>query len=199
MGIVWEEYEDLRDGCCYLVVADVEPDSPSAREQLQTGSVLQTLNGTPVSHMSFEELPHWLSQCRPLHLGFSAPLEEASTTAATPAAEARSHRMLSPRRQSRIAQQPASPALGRNAFSARAWAPSENVLSKGRANSNVGLESPAARHACSAVAASMEGLGTSASSCESLAGAVAALESRQPLSHRALQHVPRPPPTRRPP
>lgn len=196
MGIVWEEYEDIRDGCCYLVVADVVPGSPSAEMQLQTGSVLQTLNGTPVSQMQLEELPHWLSRCRPLHLGFSAPVEEASTTATAADEEASAYRMLSPRRQSRGAQHPAAPADGRNAFSARTWVPCENILPKNPISSNVGLDSLAAQRACSAVAASMEG--TSASSCGVQTGAVGGLEARRPLGPRAVQHVPRPPPARRP-
>ncbi len=74
MGIVWEEDEDMRDGCGYLVVADVVPTSPAAELRLSVGSVLQTLNGTPVAHMAFEELPHGISTCRPLQLGLSAPV-----------------------------------------------------------------------------------------------------------------------------
>ena len=172
MGIVWEEYEDMRDGCCYLVVADVVPGSPSDEMQLQVGSVLQSMNGTPVSHMPFEELPHWLSRCRPLQLGFSAPVEEASTSTAPSDGDARSHRMLSPRRQSRGAQQPASPGHNRNAFSARARAPCENILSRGHPNSN-GLDSLAATRACSAVATPMDGVGALAF-CGSGSGAAVA-------------------------
>jgi hypothetical protein len=195
MGIVWEEYEDMRDGCCYLVVADVVPNSPSDEMQLRVGSVLQTMNGTPVAHMPFEELPHWLSRCRPLQLGFSAPVEEAGDATTPSDEDARSHRMLSPRRQSRGAPQPGSPGRSRNAFSARAWAPCENVLSRGHPNSNVGLDSVAATRACSAVAASMGGVGALTSSvvCGSSSGAAAEVEAAW-----AVQHVPRPPAARRP-
>jgi hypothetical protein len=224
MGIVWEEYEDMRDGCGYLVVADVVPNSPAAELRLSVGSVLQTLNGTPVAHMPFEDLPHWISTCRPLQLGFSAPVEEGGSAAAASGSAAaaetsdRSHRMLSPRRQSRgnahgngnsgtmhhhhhhQQQQPMPPANGgRNAFSARTWGASENVLSRGSGGG--GLDSLAAARACSAVTASasrldgVAGCGGASAAAAATASAAGECEqmARQPLSPRAVQHIPRPP------
>lgn len=182
MGIAWEEYEDTRDGCGYLVVADIVPDSAAAELRLRVGSVLQTLNGMAVSQLPWEDLPHWLSQCRPLQLGFSAPVEEGSAGAAEVSGS--SPRMLSPRRQSRETYATPQPRgvvqpLERNAFSARARAPTEQVKS-------VGLDSSAVTRACVAAAAAPEGAALH------VEGYTREFSPRRPMSP-IVQHVPRPP------
>ena len=185
MGIAWEEYEDMRDGCAYLVVADVVPGSAASELRLSVGSVLQTLNGMQVSQLPWEDLPQWLSQCRPLQLGFSAPVEEGAVGAGAAEVSGSSPRMLSPRRQSRETYatpgQPAAlqPAPERNAFSARAWAPTEQVVN------SVGLDSPAAARACVAVAAG-------APERSGAEGYTQEFAPRRPMSP-LVQHVPRPP------
>ena len=163
MGIAWEEYEDMRDGCGYLVVADVAPGSAAAALRLRSGSVLQTLNNMPITQLPFEELPRWLSECRPLQLGFSAPVEESAAapaaalddgacgaaTVATPSAG----RLLSPRTQQRLAlgtPQPPKAAEPRRAFSARAVV--QPVVQPMH-----GVGSPSAERACVAVAAAPTG------------------------------------------
>ena len=70
MGIVFEEYEDVRDGSFYLICADVLPDSQAAHLQLSPGSVLQAIEGVSIQEMS-PELAHDFLTLRPVHLNFS--------------------------------------------------------------------------------------------------------------------------------
>ena len=212
--------------------------------------MLQTLNGTPVAHMPFEDLPHCLTtcalsaalsrvcfsvslaplsplshsppltclsvglsappllpsgRCRPLHLGFSAPVEDDDSAAAAPPSanthrdRESTHRMLSPRRQTARDRerhrevQSDRESSHRNAFSARA-APRENILSRPHTVHAHRERQRETERACSAVEAAMEVAvahereGDREGDREGEGGSQGEL--------LIVQHVPRPPPRR---
>lgn len=73
LGIMFEEYEDVRDGCAYLVCAGVVAGSQAAALPCppQAGAVLLSIDGTAPEAMAPETLKEAL-QKRPLHLVFTA-------------------------------------------------------------------------------------------------------------------------------
>jgi hypothetical protein len=83
LGIVFEEYEDVRDGRCYLVCSDLVPESQAESMGLVRGCVLQAIDGVP---FTVDGVQDKLSK-RPLHLHFSLvrcpPHKTAATVCAT--------------------------------------------------------------------------------------------------------------------